>query len=301
MGNLLSFPLLCLTNYIAFKMSVRRHVPLRINGDDIVFRCTLKEFEIWAANVRKAGLVLSKGKTLVHHRFFSLNSTFFEGRKQKKPSLVPVIRSKSIFGSVDDGMSLGSRLIKSCQGFWKEAKCEVRKEVLRWHRKAALHCGCSINRGLGVVCDVKLLNSVGLLDREYHYLSFPEKVDVPTQRKGKDAKPAVFSRVLASRATKELQQEWVNACIELAWSKRSVAEAEIEPPIVGYRAPWWRGKELDLLKQSSRSMRRLRNEYVRRVGLTKKLGRRKRRGPELAWVPVENVPALSEPRFVACT
>jgi len=77
MGNLLSFPLLCLQNYIAFRWSVGASAPVRINGDDIVFRAPPEVADRWAANVGSLGLTLCVGKTLRDKRFFSLNSTFF--------------------------------------------------------------------------------------------------------------------------------------------------------------------------------------------------------------------------------
>jgi hypothetical protein len=39
MGNLLSFPLLCIVNYLGFRYYTgQKDLPVRINGDDIVFR-----------------------------------------------------------------------------------------------------------------------------------------------------------------------------------------------------------------------------------------------------------------------
>jgi len=103
MGNYLSFPLLCLHNFITFLVGlgwnrgweiVSKRL-LLINGDDILFRARRCEFEVWAENVKSGGLVLSKGKTLVHCRFASINSTFF--CITKKVRRVPVIRAKTWF------------------------------------------------------------------------------------------------------------------------------------------------------------------------------------------------------------
>lgn len=103
MGNYLSFPLLCLTNFLGVACSLgfsrakqlSRDGLLKINGDDIVFRATRSEYERWAEGVKTAGLTLSKGKTLVHKRFFSINSAFFRSTSQKCVQ-VPVLRSKSL-------------------------------------------------------------------------------------------------------------------------------------------------------------------------------------------------------------
>lgn len=118
MGDLLSFPLLCAGNLVAFRGAVgiddAREIEekylVRINGDDIVFRSSVEISERWMEGVGKLGFKLSRGKTLVHKRFFSVNSCFFIGssRKQRDGSLgpekrrghvtrVPIIRAKTLF------------------------------------------------------------------------------------------------------------------------------------------------------------------------------------------------------------
>jgi len=112
MGDYLSFPLLCLCNFIGFIHSlgasgwtIAERGFLLINGDDIVFRCHRDLVGYWMDGVKEAGLTLSKGKTLVHRSFFSINSTFFVGSFRRfersevfrrfHVSRVPVIRWKS--------------------------------------------------------------------------------------------------------------------------------------------------------------------------------------------------------------
>lgn len=77
MGHVLSFPILCLANYISYVLSVeemkKREVsfeeivtehPLRINGDDILF-CSTREFrEIWMKTITLFGFEPSQGKKL---------------------------------------------------------------------------------------------------------------------------------------------------------------------------------------------------------------------------------------------
>jgi hypothetical protein len=99
MGNYLSFPLLCLRNYLAFKFAIPREVPVKINGDDIVFRARKAEAEKWKKLVQSCGLVLSNGKTMEDPHLFSLNSTFFSARGSRIPELIPVLRAKSLLPS----------------------------------------------------------------------------------------------------------------------------------------------------------------------------------------------------------
>lgn len=112
MGDYLSFPLLCLTNFVGFIFGCGSEVGWRIanegflliNGDDIVFRSPRESAERWMESVVDAGLVLSRGKTLIHKRVFSVNSTFFMGssrvnsgevRRHWHVRTVPIVRLKT--------------------------------------------------------------------------------------------------------------------------------------------------------------------------------------------------------------
>jgi hypothetical protein len=130
MGNYLSFPLLCLTNlmtiHVAFgTMNAETMVKggkVKINGDDIVFRCLAREVEVWKRAVAACGLTLSEGKTLVHKRFFSLNSTFFRS-DHRGVYLIPVIRSASVLRrDLGDFDSLVARVASTVQGWRGVAK-----------------------------------------------------------------------------------------------------------------------------------------------------------------------------------
>lgn len=170
MGNLLSFPLLCLVNFLAFKYFVRRKVPLAVNGDDIVFRATPSESERWVSGVGQAGLTLSKGKTMIDGRFFSLNSTFFEGSDQRV-RLVPVIRAKALFGCVEEGvMSLHGRFRSFAKGFSRLRREILVRSFLRLNHRFILASGRSVRNGLRLPVSDEQLRDVGLLERESRYL-----------------------------------------------------------------------------------------------------------------------------------
>jgi len=170
MGNLISFPLLCLVNFLAFKFFVRRHVPLRINGDDIVFRASPREAKEWMDGVQKTGLVLSKGKTMVDGRFFSLNSCFFEARR-KRVSVLPFVRSGAFFGKVEEGViSLRDRFRDCFEGFVGTKKKIINRRFLMVNHRFVLASRRSVNNGLGIRADSDLLRSSGLYNREICYL-----------------------------------------------------------------------------------------------------------------------------------
>jgi len=266
MGNLLSFPLLCLTNYLAFRYVVpRRQIPLRINGDDIVFRASRAEAEAWMKGVAASGLTLSIGKTLVHGRYFSLNSTFFEGRSGRKPSLVPVVRAKCIYAPLrnGDGLSLAARLHTSCNGMSGWRKGVVKGHILRWHKRSASSVGCSFNRALGVRVPHDALVRCGLLEQEAYYLRAPVALDKP-RREERDPdregggppatsgwKKIAFRNLVDSKSRRrDLQDMWAEHCLNHAWAVQDVRR-EVDtllPPKLGF-------KELGPLRGHARRMR----------------------------------------------
>jgi hypothetical protein len=165
MGNFLSFPLLCLQNYLAFRFLVPRDVPVKINGDDIVFRATRKEFEIWADGVRHLGLTLSRGKTLVNGRAFSLNSSFFWAGNGTVRGL-PVLRGSML---VSDGVPSAGSFTKFQKGWAGESRSKIGGLFLRSHKRAIQTTGRSVVEGLGIPADNSQLFRSGLHHREAWY------------------------------------------------------------------------------------------------------------------------------------
>jgi hypothetical protein len=172
MGNYLSFPLLCLTNYLAFTYAIPREgVPRKINGDDIVFRSTRAEASRWMDVVSSAGLKLSVGKTAVSRCWFSLNSTFFRPRA-KKVSLIPVLRSSHLFRGVEV-TGIASRVKEVGKGmrtWWRRYW-----QALLLRRIAPAICRTQRSlRNLGVWVHPWVLRRSLMLEREVFYTSLPE-------------------------------------------------------------------------------------------------------------------------------
>lgn len=179
MGSFLSFPFLCLTNYLIFKFLVRRDVPVRINGDDIVFRSTVEEAERWMDGVSKCGLVLSKGKTLVNGRFFSLNSAFFRASGNKVVE-IPYIRSKAYFLRCSSLDALGGKYHSFCKGVGGTYRAKLRAFFLRNHRRVIEDSRRSCTRGLGLRASETTLRLAGMWEREKFYLSLDNEKPLPT-------------------------------------------------------------------------------------------------------------------------
>jgi transcriptional regulator CtsR len=82
MGHVLSFPVLCLANFIAFRYSYwlenQTPPPVLINGDDILFKCQSKEdYTRWKSVVSMVGFNLSLGKNLTSVNVCQINSVYF--------------------------------------------------------------------------------------------------------------------------------------------------------------------------------------------------------------------------------
>ncbi len=69
MGSYLSFPLLCLQNFLGFDFSRERaglgKLPVLINGDDILFQCPKSFAPEWMSVVKDLGLEVEVTKTSV--------------------------------------------------------------------------------------------------------------------------------------------------------------------------------------------------------------------------------------------
>jgi len=83
MGSYLSFPLLCLQNFLSFDFARvgagLDRCPLMINGDDILFQVSDETFpRAWMGVVKTLGLEVEETKTSVSAEFGTLNSTLFE-------------------------------------------------------------------------------------------------------------------------------------------------------------------------------------------------------------------------------
>jgi hypothetical protein len=94
MGSLLSFPLLCLQNYLAFRWSTRSFkgkIPVIINGDDILFQSPKDVSDAWMRTVGQIGLQVEPTKTSVERDWGTLNSTLFSFRGEEL-ALVPTLR-----------------------------------------------------------------------------------------------------------------------------------------------------------------------------------------------------------------
>jgi hypothetical protein len=142
MGSLLSFPLLCVQNYIAFRWAVRCHFgspdpqfPVLINGDDILFQCVdpcRSFYASWIRVVGDVGLEVERTKTSVDEDYGSLNSTLLRW-KAGQLRVVPTLR----FGLLRR-QSYANALPRSLQqfalpGLQPDIRYRAGVEFVLWH------------------------------------------------------------------------------------------------------------------------------------------------------------------------
>nr|WAK77873.1 MAG: RNA-dependent RNA polymerase [Botourmiaviridae sp.] len=218
MGSLLSFPLLCLANFLAFKWAVKRKVPLMINGDDIVFRCRPAEAENWFKEIAQSGLTISKGKTLTSKSIFSLNSTFFHAGEHVE--LCPLIRSTCLFGAVEDPHEVEGRLQAVYSGHGS-ARDHLHSLALREMSKQIWSTQRSIRRGLGAKVSWRALKWAGLKERENFYNSLAEEVPLPVKKKlwNQNAIPDNYIRVQTSNVHAQDHPDFMKDMIECCWTR----------------------------------------------------------------------------------
>jgi hypothetical protein len=87
MGSVVSFPVLCIANAALTRLAmeygrgrrVKLHtLPLLINGDDVVARMNMPQYQVWKSVTKYSGLEPSVGKTFLSTEFLQINSTNFQ-------------------------------------------------------------------------------------------------------------------------------------------------------------------------------------------------------------------------------
>jgi len=106
MGSPLSFPILCAINLISYAIAFRKYMkelgclhevplnrlPVKVNGDDILFRSNKRFYVIWQESIKEVGFSLSIGKNYIHTDILTINSTcyLFKGNKLEKIDYINV-------------------------------------------------------------------------------------------------------------------------------------------------------------------------------------------------------------------
>ncbi|QPF16726.1 RNA-dependent RNA polymerase [Magnaporthe oryzae botourmiavirus 2] len=222
MGNFLCFPLLCLQNYIAFRYLAGNY-PVRINGDDIVFRAPNHVRVRWALGVQSLGLTLSAGKTFVHRRFFSLNSTYFRARVSNGVKGVPIVRATLFYKGVESADSIVGRFRFVAQYFNQSRGTLLRIRCLQSMQKEIRCTQRSVRRGLGLDATPRELAASGLYPREVFLSNLPRESAVPGKLSVEGALPPGWVKVrprLGDGSTLVDDPEFRKELVRHCWDSR---------------------------------------------------------------------------------
>jgi len=136
MGNLISFPVLCLINkacldiardYDEGEEKGRKRV-CRINGDDCMFAASRRLVSVWRDVTSHFGLVVNEQKTGLSDRWLELNSRQYDcrlGRFVAKPVLSFCLVQK------ENTSDLLSQVVKGCEGLRRDVKLFAINSLLR--------------------------------------------------------------------------------------------------------------------------------------------------------------------------
>jgi len=244
MGNFLSFPLLCLQNYLSFRFFCGTDCPVRINGDDIVFRAPEAVYRRWADGVSSTGLTLSVGKTMVHRRFFCLNSKYFRARSLKDPVVVPILRASCLYKSCEDPNQVAGWVNRIGEGFGTEHRMDLQEAVLRRCSKVIRCSQRSVTRGLGVCVGPGVITRAGLRGWEGFYLGLPRE-SAPPRKKTVGTLPHGWAKVDAPLGGTD-DPGFAAACVRSAWRV---------PPVVRTVDEYWTLVRSDTVRYHPRNAR----------------------------------------------
>jgi len=238
MGYPLSFPLLCIVNYLTFRYcTMDWSLPVRVNGDDIVFRSSERQRQRWMEGVSAGGLVLSKGKTLVDRKIFILNSKLFAATSSRVMSL-PFIRPKALFGRGEDDAfySVTGRYNSFCPGYYGEKRFRLRCFFLRQNIGWIVRSRRSLYRGLGMRVDERILKTSRLWSREVGLLSLPREEKVYVPKSMWSVRPEGFEIAYSDVKMSEPPglKEAIVAC---AWKKGDVDDMDYDEEYIGGANP----------------------------------------------------------------
>jgi hypothetical protein len=216
MGNLLSFPLLCIVNYLGFRfyggLSETRDLPVKVNGDDIVFRSSEQLAKKWMAGVKGSGLTLLRGKTMVCGKYFTLNSKLFKGTPACA-RLLPSLRS-SAFGFKDSDDP-----VHSLAGRWRRVRDDfpcgrrlllsLETSFLRMNARFVVASRRSVTRGLDMKFSPDALMATNLWKRECFYLNLGKEAPFPISPEAREKMriPVGWECVRIENLTEEIMEE----------------------------------------------------------------------------------------------
>jgi hypothetical protein len=135
MGSYLSFPLLCVQNFLSFEFAREAEglavMPLLINGDDILFQSHGDFSARWMRVVKTLGLDVEISKTSVSDEYGTLNSTLFEWSGEYL-TVTPTLRF-GMLRRADYVNSLGTTFHSFIRGQSPDILWRAARTFFSWH------------------------------------------------------------------------------------------------------------------------------------------------------------------------
>lgn len=137
MGNLVSFPVLCLINKACYDLArdiapgqaaKGRKRKCRVNGDDLMYCGSDEFFSVWKMVVTHYGLIVNEEKTGRSGRFLELNSRSFDTLSRR---ILPKA-TLGFFRRDNTDRDLLGEIFKSCEGFSPRTIHFIVNQLLRY-------------------------------------------------------------------------------------------------------------------------------------------------------------------------
>nr|UTQ48840.1 RNA-dependent RNA polymerase [Monilinia fructicola botourmiavirus 12] len=277
MGSYLSFPLLCLQNYLAFKWSLRGtkevgKVPVLINGDDILFQKD-DHFSKWSACLKPVGLTVETTKTSVSSSFGTINSTLLEwSNGLLSPSWSPRL---GMFREPDHPSSLGTdflRFLKGCND--PSVRYRAGYEWFRWQSPRLRRAGCSLPElGFRGLLARRLAKKFGLLDLRSFVFPLPFKrheVGINAERVDSVDFDALGSEERHWNSVEIVAEKWNKGFLESEVTRSAIRHCllrssltKVDRPLVSLEYFYCSDSKFDFLRRNLLKERKPKNASVK--------------------------------------
>jgi len=127
MGCVFSFPILCIINLACYRMALESYegirydisdLPVKVNGDDIMFLGNKKLISIWEETIKGAGFEKSVGKNYVSKSFAIINSTYFNTFNPEHIHKIPYVNMGWVSGERKCGIESLDGRISDAEDVW---------------------------------------------------------------------------------------------------------------------------------------------------------------------------------------
>jgi hypothetical protein len=142
MGHILSFPLLCIINKAASSLTLPPDRWMRINGDDVLFPASKREYKEWELHTKHVGLKKSIGKNYYSRDLAMINSEVYTWSKEKNRMVRLIFPNVGLLGYLGDFVDKFGRQVTPWEqlsgivvDFWKGIEPRYHDFALRMLRE----------------------------------------------------------------------------------------------------------------------------------------------------------------------